>query len=456
MGPPATTGVQRRHGTLLAERIARSAAAVDGVVPYDAFLRWFEQRRVPHRQRVTRVPLAELTGWRDDPDTGNLVHASGKFFTVEGLHVRTGSGPVREWCQPIVNQPEIGVLGIAAREIDGVLHLLMQAKAEPGNPNGLQLAPTVQATRSNYTRVHGGRAVPYLAHFQNTEPHRVIADVLQSEQGSWFYRKRNRNMVVEVGDDVDAGDDFCWLTVGQLNRLLYHDNLVNMDARTVLSCLPADEAAGGLHTSAEVLSWITGMRAAHDVNVDLIPLRDATGWRRSEYSVSHELGVYFSVIGVDVCAGSREVASWRQPLIEPHGTGLVALLVRRFDGVLHALVNARVEPGYLDVVELAPTVQCTRENYAHLPAGSEPLFLDVVLAARPDQVLFDTHLAEEGGRFYHAASRYLIVEVGDELPTRPAPTFRWLTLHQLTGLLRHSHYVNVQARTLVAGLRTLA
>ncbi|MFH4268324.1 NDP-hexose 2,3-dehydratase family protein, partial [Acinetobacter baumannii] len=82
-------------------------------------------------------------------------------------------------------------------------------KVEPGNCNGLQLSPTVQATRSNYTRVHQGRAVPYLEYFVDARKHRVIADVRQSEQGSWFFQKRNRNMIVDVGDaDVEVLEDF--------------------------------------------------------------------------------------------------------------------------------------------------------------------------------------------------------------------------------------------------------
>ena len=474
----ARSGLLRHADLTVPERIARSAAAVDGVVlDQDDFVTWFDRSRPRHRQRVDRVPLAELRGWSSHPDTGNLEHDSGRFFSVEGVRVRSDTGPVAEWSQPIINQPEIGVLGIAVREIDGVLHCLMQAKAEPGNPGGVQLAPTVQATYSNYTRVHGGKPVPYLEHFRDCPPHRILADVLQSEQGAWFYRKRNRNMVVEVGQEVEAGEDFCWLTLGQLYRLLKVDNLVNMDARTVLSCLPgarptppaepadglaaaiarsADRNAGSVHTTAEVLSWITGMHTTHQLAVERIALWDVERWHRSEYAIAHELGVFFSVIGVDVAATTREVATWCQPLLQPHGTGMVALLVKRFDGVLHALVNARVEPGCLDVVELAPTVQCTPENYAHLPAGSEPPFLDVVLSRHPEQVRFDVELSEEGGRFFHATSRYQIIEVDDGFPAEPPPRFHWLTLHQLTGLLRHSHYVNVQARTLVAGLRALA
>ena len=34
---------------------------------------------------------------------------------------------------------------------------LLQSKIEPGNINGVQLSPTVQATKSNYLRKHGGK-----------------------------------------------------------------------------------------------------------------------------------------------------------------------------------------------------------------------------------------------------------------------------------------------------------
>ncbi|MBO0866948.1 MAG: NDP-hexose 2,3-dehydratase family protein [Micromonosporaceae bacterium] len=459
----------------LSQRIAESALARDGGVMRDnQFWQWLRERRQHQLQRVTRVPFAELRDWRFRPDTGNLCHSSGRFFSVEGLRVSTDFGPVSKWTQPIINQPEIGILGIAVREIDGVLHFLMQAKIEPGNINGVQLAPTVQATKSNYTRVHRGAAVPYLETFRDPPPDRVITDVLQSEQGAWFYRKRNRNMVVEVGPEIEAGEDFCWLTLGQLYRLLRVDNLVSMDARTVLSCLPyipsvgthkplgaaiarsADWSTGGLCTTSEILSWITARQTAQELTVLPIPLREVDGWRCDPWAISHELGLYFSVIAVQVESNRREVTKWSQPLLAPCGLGMVAFLVKRFEGVLHVLVNARVEPGYMDTVELAPTVQATPSNYVHLAPENRPPFLDVVLCSRPEQILFDVELAEEGGRFHHAQCRYVIVEVDDDFPEQVRPEFRWMTLHQLSRLLMHSHYLNVQARTLVACLRGLA
>lgn len=477
MAGSATAAVLRYDDHRIGHRLAESALAYDGgVMTNQQVLEWLAQRRRAQIQVVSRIPFTELRDWRFRPADGNLVHRSGRFFSVEGLGVATDAGPVREWMQPIVNQPEIGILGIAVREIDGVLHCLMQAKAEPGNINGVQLSPTVQATKSNYNRVHGGREVPYLELFRDAPPQAVVADVLQSEQGAWFYRKRNRNIIVEVDGEVEADEDFCWLTLGQLHQLLMVDNLVSMDARTVLACLPrnggaatpraatelaetiarsADAGQGSMHSTAEILSWITTRRAQHGLSTTLMPLHDVQGWQRGDDAISHDRGAYFSVVAVSVEANSREVGSWAQPLIQPHGVGVIALLVKRFGGVLHALINARVEPGYLDAVELAPTVQYTPENYAHLPPDAQPPFVDVVRRRRPDQVLFDVELAEEGGRFLHAQCRYLVIEVDEEVPRNTRPDFRWMTLHQLTDLLQHSHYLNVQARTLVACLRGL-
>ena len=355
----------------------------------------------------------------------------------------------------------------------------MQAKAEPGNRNGIQVTPTVQATRSNYMRAHGGKAVPYVEYFQDTSQHRVIVDVRQSEQGSWFHHKRNRNMVVEVEEDVEVVDGFRWLTLGQVHQLLADDELVNMDVRTVLSCLPfsgvdlgavyrsrgpgfraslirsCSSEEGGLHSTDDVLSWITEMRSRTEVQITPMHLDDLEDWVRTDEKISHRTGRFFDVIGVDVTAVGREVGHWTQPMIEPHGVGVVAFLVANIGGVLHALVHARVEPGYVDVVELAPTVQCTPENYDFLPGAARPRFLDDVLRPRPEQVRFEAVLSEQGGRFFRGLNRYLIIET-DADPVMEHPDFRWMTLHQLVDLLRHSHYLNVQARSLVCCLHSLS
>ncbi|MEU6285562.1 NDP-hexose 2,3-dehydratase family protein [Streptomyces sp. NPDC047028] len=451
--PAAPTPTVPRADRDLPARFARSAAA-EGVQLATADVpHWIRRRERAGRFSVERVPFDALDGWTFAPDSGDLVHRSGRFFSVTGVHATADSGPYRDWQQPLIDQPEVGVLGILVKEFDGVLHFLMQAKMEPGNPASqlVQLSPTVQATRSNYTQAHQGRSVRYIEYFLDPARGRVLTDVLQSEHGSWFWRKTNRNMIVEAVGDVELHDDFCWLTLGQLARLLHLDNVVNMDARTVLATAPSPYAHDRApHSDTELVSWFTERRARRDLTTRRVPLDTLPDWHRTPDRVGRDDGRFFDVVGVRVRAASREVTQWTQPLIAPAGRGVCAFLTRTVDGVPHVLVSARAEAGLCDTVELGPTVQCTPGNH-----DESPPFLTEVLTAPPERVRYSAVHAEEGGRFLEAEARYLLVETDDPLTPEP-DGFLWAGPAQLSDLVRHGHYLNVQARTLLACLNALA
>lgn len=426
-----------------------------------AFHEWFADRNSKNDFRVSVTPLDALDGWQTDTTTGTLRHASGKFFSVEGIAVVGDDGA--SWSQPIINQPEIGILGILVKRIEESWYCLMQAKMEPGNVNLIQLSPTVQATRSNYTRVHRGNPVPYLEHFISPSPGSVVFDSLQSEQGSWFLGKRNRNMIIEVSDWPPLRDDFCWLSLDELAKLIQIPNLINMDSRTVLSGLPFLGRGDGLvqaggpestgaarHTLAELLSWFTDAKARHRLERRPASLRSLPGWTYSPDRIHRPDGKHFVVIGVDVQASNREVARWSQPMLQPVDQGVIAFLGRRFDDEFHILVHARTEAGTADVVEMGPTVACIPASYRGAPIQEQPMFLDVVEQADRAEILIDTVHSEEGGRFYQAENRYLVIDAGESLPHEAPPDYCWMTEAQLTGFVRFSNHVNVAARCLLS------
>ncbi|RZQ61150.1 NDP-hexose 2,3-dehydratase family protein [Amycolatopsis suaedae] len=441
------------------------------------FHAWWAQRMAAGHFSVERKPLTALKDWHFESDTGNLAHASGRFFTIEGLQIR--SGGVETGSQPIINQPEIGILGIVVKEFDGVLHCLMQAKMEPGNVNTLQLSPTVQATRSNYTQVHKGSTTRYLEYFVGPGRGQVLVDVLQSEQGAWFWRKRNRNMVVLVTGDVEVHEDYCWLSLAQIGELTQVDNLVNMDARTVLSCMPfslpgeadaptgddfrdalirsyqyqPDRSAPARHTAGEILSWFTEAKTRCDWSARLVPLAKVSGWTRGEHEIADHEERSFRIIGVEVEAGTREVKSWQQPLLYPRGEGHAAFVARPIDGVLHLLVQARPEYGLMDMVEMSPTIQL---HPGQTVSDIKEPFLRDLLVSGGGTTHYDRMLSEEGGRFYNALTRYQLIEVGQDFPVDVPPNFCWMTVRQLIDLLRHGHYLNIEARSLLACIHSLS
>ena len=432
---------------------------------------WIEQRNREVIVNVEQIPFAQLDKWYSKED-GSIHHESGRFFSIIGIDVCTDYGINNHWRQPIINQPEVGYLGILTKEIDGVLYCLMQAKIEPGNVNCVQISPTLQATKSNYSRVHSGKSPNYLAYFVNAKPKNIILDQLQSEQGARFLRKRNRNIIIKVDEDIEVLPDYRWMTLGQIKELMHYDNLVNMDTRTVLSGLKISDYVSPMDDLSEMseygkgwllssttnhsyistrdhLSWLTNLKAKYELHVTPCAINDMPGWEKNDMEIVRSDGKYFKIIGVNVTISNREVASWCQPLVQPMQDGLCAFIVKKIDGVYHFLVQAKLECGNFDVMELAPTVQCLTDV---VRPEDKPEFYDYVTTATKGKVLIDALQSEEGGRFYHEQNRNLLIEADDGFSNELPDRYTWMTLNQIYDFLRFNNYLNIQARSIISAL----
>ena len=441
----------------------------------DEILAWIERRNREVNVNVEEVPFVELRGWGFDSVSGNLCHESGKFFSIIGINVYKNQDGVTRWRQPIINQPEVGYLGIICKEFDGVLYFLLQAKIEPGNVNCVQLSPTLQATRSNYTCVHGGKRPAYLDCFKNAKQDQILLDQLQSEQGARFFRKRNRNIIIKIDEEIDVGEDFRWLTLGQIKYLMSFDNTVNMDTRTVLSGLrfPAitetlgeiipseigvaffesERCMDGEMSIDSVLHRVSELKSRYELIVDKIPLNDVCGgWFVSVNEIAREDRKYFRVLGVNVTIANREVSTWCQPIVQPMQEGLCVLFIQKRHGVLHFLLQAKVECGNFDVVEFAPTIQCLTGDFRKV-STPPPFVREFVDGDITGMVLLDTRQSEEGGRFYREQNRNVIILLDEELAVDLPENYLWLTLGQIKEFLRFNNYLNIQVRSLIAELQ---
>ncbi len=447
----------------------------------EGFMEWLAAKKANVNHKVTPIKFSEMNHWGFNETTGNLEHDSGKFFSIEGVKVKTNWGNVSEWSQPIINQPEIGFLGIITKKIDGVLYFLMQAKIEPGNINAVQLSPTLQATKSNYTQVHQGTAPLYLEYFINDRADvTVLLDQLQSEQGARFLKKRNRNIIIEVSSNVEVKEDFCWLTLGQIKQLLTHDNVINMDTRTVISGIPFGDLdtlsaindvtqsdheqallkselddSNALHSIEAIISWITKHKSFAELDVQNIPLNSISDWHKDDTSLYHQDHKYFSVIAVKAEIGNREVHNWTQPLVKSAQEGVIAFIIKKINGTIHFLVQAKLESGNFDIIELAPTVQCLTGNYRKGENEYEVDFIDYVLnpESKNATVRYATFQSEEGGRFFKEQNKNMIIEVGDEFDVTVPDKYIWMTLNQIKTFIKFNNYLNIQSRSLLSAVK---
>ena len=461
-----------------------SALSRGSFISTDSILAWMKQQNDEVVSNIKQIPLNELRGWsyRDD----RIRHNSGKFFSIDGIRINTNYRDIPEWDQPIINQPEIGFLGFIVKKFNGVMHFLMQAKIEPGNLNIVQLSPTLQATRSNYTRVHGGKSPTYLEYFNGEKEVTVLVDQLQSEQGARFLHKRNRNIIVEVdeSEEFEVKPGFIWVSLGQIKELLRYPNIVNMDSRTVISCIKFGSysehslklldavknmsgidstkpdsflysvlsADNHLHDLQDIIQWITSLKFKYELGVHRIGISSLNHWVFDGNTIHHEEGKYFDVIGCRVEIGNREVVSWDQPMVRSAQEGLMGFIVKNINGIYHFLVQAKLESGNFDVVELAPTVQCLTGNYRKGKNEYTIPYLEQVLNAPKERIWYSSYQSEEGGRFFQEQNLNTIVEVGDEFPLEVDENYCWMTLNQMLSFVTYNNYLNIAARSLLSAI----
>lgn len=459
-----------------------SAFSTGYCVKTEAILDWIEQKNQETRYELEQTPLSNLGDWEYKGD--RIQHKSGKFYSIQGIRVNTNYGLVSQWDQPIINQPEIGFLGFLVQKKKGVLHFLLQAKIEPGNLNVVQLSPTLQATRSNYTRVHQGRTPNYLEYFTGEKNVHILVDQLQSEQGARFFQKRNRNIIVEVeeSEEVPLLDNYIWATLGQIKQLMRYPNVVNMDSRTVISCitygnyserdvqlLSALRLSGQesrqdsflysvlskdnhLYDIPQIVRWITALKFKYDLGVEKIGISEVKDWVYDGNVIEHKDKKYFSVIGVNVTIDGREVTRWNQPMVKAAQEGIIGFLVKKINGIYHFLVQAKVEPGNFDILELAPTVQCLTGNYRKGLNEYTIPYIEYFVNPQKDNVWYSVYQSEEGGRFYKEQNLNMIVEVGDEFPVEVDENYTWVTLNQLMSFVTYNNYLNIAARSLLSAI----
>ena len=467
-------GAYRVRGSLMiwTQKIIESWANCDGIVNSMKDLEiWIKELNANTYVNIQECSINSGNMWFYDDYNGEVLNRKRSFFSIKGMRYFVNDEFISE--QPIIIQPEIGYLGIICKEIGGVLHFLMQAKIEPGNMNCVQLSPTLQATKSNFTRVHGGNFPPYFEYFDHSERYHVIYDQIQSEQSARFYRKRNRNMIMLVEEELEELPNFRWMTLGQIKRLMEVDNLVNMDTRTVLSGIPLvteqlnrkererireyfnDTALYESIFEAEpnkylpvIFQKINNYKMFHDVSVVTVPLNQLVDWHVDSYGITCKKQADFMVRYYDIEIHGREVKQWSQPLFKALGEATFGLLIRSFEGKRQFLVKIKPEIGCFDSIELGPAIQWEASHEPEKDDIVELVFRKAL--ASEDGILYNVLLSEEGGRFFHEQNRNVIIDIGNKNLEQLPEDYLWVDYGTLNYLVQVNNCLNIQLRNLLS------
>ncbi|MCB0320510.1 MAG: NDP-hexose 2,3-dehydratase family protein, partial [Bdellovibrionales bacterium] len=315
---------------------------------------------------------------------------------------------------------------------------------------------------------HGGEPTQYLHWFKSDVSTGVqLSDSLQSEQGTRFLRKQNRNCTIEIlvpSQFKALKNNWRWISGTALKELLLTDFAVNTDARSVLVCSPWSllfesdpiEAftVDGTLRSALRDSWVSDERSA-ETSVDRIimtisslrdssrklnriPLNRVSGWAmcKEMFRFQHDEGATIRPFRIKV--NGREVPEWDQPLHYSHNPLRYILLLEFRRGILHIFFKIRKEIGLLNQVELCASWQSSDE--IEEPEG---------------EIICSVRQSDEGGRFFQSEATYQIALLSENLPKSNHSPGYWITLKQAEQLSASSGYFTNEARSLLSLLLAL-
>ena len=209
----------------------------------------------------------------------------------------------------------------------------------------------------------------------------------------------------------------------------------------------------------EVKLWFESKKANCKMVVEDIPMNQVTDWFVDEKTgnIYHKSKDFFIIHGVRVSTKTRENKfGWDQPILEQVGYdgGLLGIIRKRFEGIPHYLCEAKEEPGNYGKVQISPTLQATFANLNQSHGGRKPNFSDLFIhkdSNKSVKVLFDSWLAEDGGRLHLKRNRGMLVEVDEQYNiTLPSDNFIWLSLYQIKQLIKEDAWVNPHVRGILA------
>lgn len=183
-----------------------------------------------------------------------------------------------------------------------------------------------------------------------------------------------------------------------------------------------------------------------------IPFAASREWSFVDGMLRHRTGGFFALAGLAVRSRSAELDGQQQLAILQPETAINGFLLRRRHGRSELLFQGRVEPGNIESLQLAPTVQSTEANYKRLHGGGATAFIEWFTGERTGKLLYDELQSEEATRYYGKYNRNVVVDVSEAGELELPPAFRWYDLDAIRVFATASNVLNTDARSVLAGL----
>jgi oxidase EvaA len=401
-------------------RVARTAEDLETYVDYV---------RTKSRFQMESIDLSLQDDWvvRDDC----LSHRTGGFFSLCGYR-----DVDKDFESLVLFQPQGAFNGMAIAIRNGKIHLLLQARVEPGNSDLVQYGPTVQSTPANYLRLHGGKKTAYLEYFfEYRAGVKVLENTTQLDLGKRYYQKTKLLSYVQLPEMVECEENTIWVPLDVAAEVVGYDNFFNTDLRSMLGVFDWDSLIHEPSAAGRLGALPIPLKRQPRASGGLVPLTQLDKWKLSDQGIDPVGDAPTSARLYRVSCTNREVSEWVQPLFISEGAGHIVLYQRVKDGEKEYLLRRGQEFG-------------VPGNDVFLPSEVVYPGEDSQVCPVEGDVLVDLVQSEEGGRFLENENRYQLIEIDGQ--TDADDECVWVDSRAFKTLLATSNLVSIQLRCIAS------
>ena len=139
---------------------------------------------------------------------------------------------------------------------------------------------------------------------------------------------------------------------------------------------------GNIHSNDEILAWVSLLNKNTKVNIKKVKFDNLKTWyyNKENGQICNKKHTFFQISGLRHF--NEKGQYFERPIMIQNEIGYLGMLCKKIDGILNFLIQAKIEPGNINKVQLSPTIQSTKSNFLQAHGVTEDMIKYIVTVFR--------------------------------------------------------------------------
>jgi len=185
----------------------------------------------------------------------------------------------------------------------------------------------------------------------------------------------------------------------------------------------------------KIKNWLKLQKKNHKMQVKVKSLSTLKRWNYNDREIYHNSKKFFKIVGIKIKTNFFK-NNWEQPIIIQNDVGILGVIKNKKNNKY--LLQAKVEPGNINKLQLSPTVQATASNYKGVHGGKKVSYLNYFLDRKKESY---SNQFEQGFRFLYKYNTNILISLKKKITLKPG--FFWFSLPEIEKLIKKKNILNM-------------